>query len=309
MAGTRSGTHWSREWRPDRVIDLSAQIGPLRRGQGDPTWTSTGDGSIFRTSRTPFGPGTQRIRADRPAGVVEFEAWGPGARWLCENGPALLGADDDVSGFEPPAALLGTWQRYPGLRVPKSGRVLESLVPAVLGQRITGKEAKSAWRTLVRKFGALAPMSPRGVELCVCPEAAQWRQIPSWEWHAAGVDRARARTIQNALALDLEKLNAMTPVAASVALRSIAGVGVWTAAETAHRALGDSDAVSYRDYHLAGQVVYALTGARNGTDQDMEELLRPYAGHRYRIQRLVELSVHRLPRRGPRITIQDHRRS
>lgn len=289
------------------MIDLTAQLGPLCRGTGDPTSVVTADGSLWRASLTPQGPASQRIRVDRSAAIVEFEAWGPGAEWICAHGPALLGGDDDIAGFEPPKPLVGVWQRYPGLRVPSSGRVLESLIPAILGQRITAKEAKAAWRILVSKFGTPAPHSPAGASLVVAPAPEVWRQIPSWEWHAAGVDGARSRTIMRALRVDVERLAALPTAEASKALRTIPGVGLWTAAETGQRALGDADAVSYGDYHLAAQVVYALTGERGGNDQDMEQLLRPYAGHRFRVQRLVELSAHRMPRRGPRITIADHR--
>ncbi len=53
--------------------------------------------------------------------------------------------------------------------------------------------------------------------------------------------------------------------AARARLRAVPGVGVWTAAEVAVRALGDPDAVSYGDAHLAANVVHALTGARRTT--------------------------------------------
>ena len=38
------------------------------------------------------------------------------------------------------------------------------------------------------------------------------------------------------------------------------------------RRLGDADAVSYGDFHLAHNVVYALTGETDGTDERMAEL-------------------------------------
>jgi len=44
------------------------------------------------------------------------------------------------------------------------------------------------------------------------------------------------------------------------------GIGPWTAAEVAVRALGDPDAVSVGDYHLPSAVVFAFTGRRRGTD-------------------------------------------
>ena len=86
------------------------------------------------------------------------------------------------------------------------------------------------------------------------------------------------------------------------------GVGVWTAAEVAVRALGDPDAVSYGDAHLAANVVHALTGAQDGDDDAMAALLEPSAGARYRAVRLVELTMPGRPRRGPRYSPLDHRR-
>ena len=90
-------------------------------------------------------------------------------------------------------------------------------------------------------------------------------------------------------------------------LMSISGIGGWTAAEVGQRALGDADAVSFGDYHLAQQVVHAFTGAMDGTDEQMAELMAPFAGHRYRVQRIVETSGISRPARGPRMTIADHR--
>jgi 3-methyladenine DNA glycosylase/8-oxoguanine DNA glycosylase len=86
----------------------------------------------------------------------------------------------------------------------------------------------------------------------------------------------------------------------------VPGVGVWTAAETAQRALGDADAVSVGDYHLAAFVGWALTGERTD-DAGMLALLEPYRGHRYRAVRMLELHVPPQPRRGPRAVPRDYR--
>ena len=43
-------------------------------------------------------------------------------------------------------------------------------------------------------------------------------------------------------------------------LRSIPGIGAWTCAEVRQRSLGDPDAVSFGDYHVAKDVGWALTG-------------------------------------------------
>jgi len=86
----------------------------------------------------------------------------------------------------------------------------------------------------------------------------------------------------------------------------VTGIGIWTAAETLQRSHGDPDAVSVGDYHLAHYVGEALIG-RRVDDDGMLELLEPWKGHRQRVIRLILASGHRFERRGPRITLQDHR--
>nr|WP_257907351.1 hypothetical protein [Janibacter limosus] len=81
-------------------------------------------------------------------------------------------------------------------------------------------------------------------------------------------------------------------------MRSLPGIGVWTAAEVAQRALGDPDSPSFGDYHVAKDVTPALDG-EIGDDARMAELLAPYAGHRYRAQRIIQATAGHRPRRGP----------
>ncbi len=110
-----------------------------------------------------------------------------------------------------------------------------------------------------------------------------------------------------AVAGRLEECSSLPLPAARRRVRAVDGCGPWTVAEVAHRALGDADAVSFGDFHLAGQVVYAFTGAIDGTDEQMARILEPFAGHRYRVQRLIETARITKPARGPRATITDHR--
>lgn len=75
---------------------------PLRRGPGDPAFRVDADGTFWRASRTPAGPGTLRLRGS--AAAMEAEAWGPGAEWLLDTLPALLGDGDDPAAFTPGTA-------------------------------------------------------------------------------------------------------------------------------------------------------------------------------------------------------------
>jgi 3-methyladenine DNA glycosylase/8-oxoguanine DNA glycosylase len=283
-------------------VSVGLALGPLHRGSGDPTQRRGADGAWWRTARTPAGPGTLRLQA--ASGEVEAQAWGPGAEWMVDRVPALLGAADDPVGFRPNHKVIAdTHKRLPHLRLGALGLAFEVLVPAILEQRVTGKEAWRSWRELLRRFGDPAPgPAPTGMRVLPAPET--WRRIPSWEWHRAGVDPGRARTVLAAAerAHRLEESLSLPREVRLSRLRAIPGVGEWTAAEVAQRAWGDSDAVSVGDFHLPALVGWALTG-RPVDDEGMLELLSCYPGHRHRAVRLVELSGLRKPAFGPRMPV------
>lgn len=287
---------------PEGPLDLGLVLGPLRRGSGDPTFRATPDGSVWRASLTPAGPGTLRVFTKGT--VVRGEAWGPGAEWLLEQLPDLLGAADEPDAFAPRHRLLAlTRHRRPGLRLTRTGLVLESLIPSVLEQKVTTLEAYQAWRLLVRKYGEPAPGPAADGRLWVMPAPRTWALIPSWEWHRAGVDNKRASTILRAVrvAARLEEAVGMEPAAAQARLELVPGIGPWTSAETVQRSHGAPDAVTVGDLHLPGIVGWALAGDRDADDAAMLELLEPYAGQRHRAARLILLSGRTPPRRAPRM--------
>lgn len=295
-------------WRPGRPVDLRATLAPLRRGPGDPAQRVDADGAVWRCWRTAGGPATVRLVVDAAAGGVQAQSWGPGAEEALAAVPDLLGARDDPQGFRPahPAVRDG-WRRHPGWRVPRTGVVLDALVAAILEQKVAGVEAHRSWRELLLRFGAPAPGPVPAMR--VPPDAETWRRVPSWEWHRAGVDAKRAEAIAGAVrrAVALERTTALAHHDADVALRSLPGIGPWTSAEVRQRAHGDPDAVSVGDYNLPALVGTVLAG-RPVDDAGMLELLEPYAGHRYRAIRMVELSGVRVARRAPRATLRDYRR-
>ena len=280
-------------------------LAPQRRGPGDPCYQLDAERAIWRTSLQPSGPVTARIARSAPDAVT-CQSWGEGAEEFLDALPTFLGADDDPSGFRPVHPVIAAAaKRVPHLRMGRTGRVLEALIPAVIEQRVPGADAFRAWRLLVTKFGSPAP-GPAPARMRVPPSAQAWRRIPSWEFHRANVDPGRARTVVGCAqrADALERLAGRPAAEAREALTALPGVGIWTAAETAQRAFGDADALSVGDYHVSKMIGWTLTG-RPVDDAGMLELLEPERPHRYRAVRLLEASgLAYEPRRGARLPVQ-----
>lgn len=256
--------------------------------------------------RTPEGTVALRIQADSQAGVINAEAWGSGATWALDRLPRLLGADDDPSGFVPPPELNDAWRRFSHWRIGASDLVFESLLPTILEQKVTGQEAFAAYRRLVLHFGEEAP-GPADLGVRLAPDAATVAQLPSWEWLKLPVDQGRSKPAIGAarVASSLERTRERGSEALDQALRSLPGLGVWTSAEVRARVLGDADAVSFGDYHVAKNVGWALVG-RAVDDEELKFILEPYRPHRFRIQGLVQLANLGRPRRGPRMAPRRH---
>ena len=350
-----------RDWQVPFAVSIRLALGVQGRGRGDPTFQSDSAGTIWRTSLTPAGPGTIRVFRTaagqiQPSAVsgdtadavsaetlpgeatrVRAQAWGPGASWLLGQLPAALGFYDDISGFDPDVhpVIRDAARSHPGLRLGRSGRLMEALVPAILEQKVVVLEAHRAWKILLANFGT-APPGPAPAGMRVFPPPGVWRRIPSWEWHRAGAEGVRAETIIRvaSVADTLERLLAASHEEADRKLRTIPGIGVWTSAEARQRAAGDPDAVSVGDYHLSNVVGWFLAGRDRTDDGGMLELLAPFKGHRHRVTRLIGLSgrggmggggqggggqggVPRAaaqarygggpPRRGPRMPARDYR--
>ncbi|MET3960205.1 3-methyladenine DNA glycosylase/8-oxoguanine DNA glycosylase [Marmoricola sp. OAE513] len=293
----------TRTWTPNWPCPVGAVLRVHRRGAGDPTYQVLPDGAHARAMRSPDGPVTLRVEPLDSAGRVVAQAWGSGATWALDHLPTMLGADDDPSGFEPHHDVVAAeWKRQPHWRLGRTGLVMESLVPTIIEQKITGQEAFGAFRTLVRRYGERAP-GDLGLLLQPTPETL--RTIPSWEWLKIPVDGGRSRPLLAAarVASSIERAGRASFEEFDRRLRSIPGIGVWSSGEVRATALGDPDAVSFGDYHIAKNITWALTGEQ-GDDDALAELLTPYAGHRHRVQHLLAGAGR--PRRGPRMSPRTH---
>ncbi len=235
---------------------------------------------------------------------MRAQAWGAGAAWSLEAAPDLVGAADTAEGFSPHDDVVADlWRRRRGLRLTRTHVIMPALVAAILEQKVTGSEARRAWRGLVMATSEPAP-GPGG--LWLPPDPNRVAALPYFAFHRFGVERKRADLVRavSARARRLEALEVLSPDEARARLQAHRGIGPWTAGEVARLALGDADAVSVGDYHLPHLVSWMLAGEPRGTDERMLELLEPYRGHRGRVQQLLEAGGATAPKFGPRTEIR-----
>lgn len=280
-------------------IDLMGSLRPLVASHQDPTIRLRRD-RVARASRTPDGPATIAIERVG-ARVFDARAWGPGAAWALEHVPGLVGAHDDLTGFDPdPHPFVARAARSrPGLRIVRTSRIDDVLVATILAQRVTSSEAARSWTRIVRAWGEPAP-GPYG--LLLPPPPARLARTPYWAFHRFGIERSRATSIAMACraveclqdAIELPRDQALARFAA------VPGLGPWTAAHVLRVAAGDADLVEVGDFHVKHHIGWNLAGEPRGSDERMLELLAPFCGHRGRVVRLVLAAGRRPPSYGPR---------
>jgi 3-methyladenine DNA glycosylase/8-oxoguanine DNA glycosylase len=280
-----------------RPLDLGTTLGPLAHGRGDRT-IHLGRGETWLAFRTPDGPATLRLVIEGHA-VLRAVAWGDGVARALDGVPELVGEADRPEDFVARHRVLREIERRnPGMRLPRTRRVLHALVPAVLEQKVTGTEAFRSYAALLRRYGEPAP-GPG--DLVLPPTAETLAGLPYHAFHPLGIERRRADAIRRAAGRAAWLEAAATADEAERRLRSVPGVGPWTVAEVLRTAFGDPDAVSVGDFHIPHSVAWALAGEPRAGDARMLELLEPYRGQRGRVQRLLEVGRVVAPRRGPRL--------
>lgn len=285
------------------TLDVGRTLAPLRSGGSDPT-SALDSETYWKALRTSSGPATVAARPTG-AGEVTFWAWGPGAGTALSKVDRWLGLDDPLEEFDPslhPVVERLSRARH-GVRMGTFGQVFERLVPTILGQLVIAAEAKRSYMRLAAAFGTAAP-GPRPLRLA--PDAETIAELGSHHFHSVGVERKRSETIQRVarIAERLEGLTEVPPATAYGILGSIRGIGPWTIASVGRTAFGDADAVIVGDYNLPHTVAWALEGRRRSNDDEMLQLLEPFAGHRGRVQGMLK-GAGKPPRHGAKLPFRE----
>ena len=276
-----------RRWRPGRPLDLGAGPRADAPGQRRPDASGTSPGvGIWRATRTPDGPATTRLpgaarrRRRRGAGLGAGRGLGAGGRCRTCSAPPTT-----PTGFEPGHPVLATaWRRHPGWRVPRSRpRPGGTACRPSSSRRSPAARPGGPCAPLVRQYGEPAPgpvdqlpgglrvppvaahLGPRAV-LGVAPGRRRPVPLPDRR------DRRRLRRPARGARRRCRRPRRPTR------LRSLPGIGVWTAAEVGQRALGDPDAVSVGDFHLVVAGRLGAGRARRSTTTRCSSCSSPTAG-------------------------------
>lgn len=293
----------SRELSLDAPFDLRRSWAPLARGARDPTTRVSRD-EVWRATRTPDGPATFRL-AGVGAGRFVVESWGDGAAWVLDRAPDLIGTDDDPPAPKDfPSPLREHARAAAGIRLVKTHRIYELMLPVVLEQLVTGPESKRAFGNLVREHGEPAPGPTDG--LLLPPDPHRLRRVDADAWLYLGILRKQGETLRRVAlkAHRMEEADTMSAPDAERRLTALPGIGPWTAGTVMLYGMGHADAVPVGDYHLPNTVAFNLAGEERADDARMLELLEPYRGNRGRVVRMLESGGSAAPRRGPRRPIR-----
>jgi 3-methyladenine DNA glycosylase/8-oxoguanine DNA glycosylase len=144
----------------------------------------------------------------------------------------------------------------------------QALVRGVAGQLIRASEAYTIERRLV------CDLMPAAGGLRLPPEAADLAAAHPARFERAGLSPARAAALSRAAALDWDALPSQPTERIEARLRSVRGIGPWTAAVVLVRGFGRLERGLVGDLGLV-RLASALAG-RRAEAEDTRRLLEPY---------------------------------
>ena len=272
----------------------------LQMGKHDPSLRLSENRCVF-TQHTPDGPVevelTHSTNHDSP---VIARCWGLGGEWILEHLPQILGFVDDPTQFQPTTARLRRLhQQHLGMRMTHLPLVAPQVVKVILMQLVSWRDAVGSWRRLLERWGA---ESPGPNNLRIPPSLADLRARQPFELIECGIIPKLIRTLKNVATVErhLEHAATLGPEEFKTRMLKTPGIGEWTTQYVLGTALGQSDALITGDYGLPNTVAWYFKRQDRADDARMIELLEPYAGHRFRVVRLLWIGGIQAPRRGPR---------
>jgi AraC family transcriptional regulator of adaptative response / DNA-3-methyladenine glycosylase II len=237
------------------------------------------DGIFRRSLRLPHGPAVVELGDDGEAvrcalALADPRDLGPAVarcRRLLDLDADPVAVDETLDGEALLADLVGA---VPGRRSPGAVDAAELAIRAVLGQGITVAAARTLARRLVEDHGEVLA-TPLGGVTHLFPTSAVLAGLDPASLPGPAVRRAALHELAEALATGELVLDAGADRReAARRLRAIRGIGPWTAAYVAMRALADPDVF------LPGDIALRAAVTRRGGPGDPRGMAAVAAGWR-----------------------------
>jgi DNA-3-methyladenine glycosylase II len=180
-----------------------------------------------------------------------------------------LGVDRDLTEFYAAAAAI-PWLhplalQFRGLKPPRYRTLWEAFVNAVVYQQVSLHAASAVVQRIIQAFGT--PLESEGVPVSLFPEAGRVLAAPDAELRGLGLSSGKLATLRRAAdaiatgTLDSDSLEHLPSTDAAARLRSIKGIGPWTATVILLRGFGRLDVFPMNDSGVARNLSHATGSA------------------------------------------------
>jgi DNA-3-methyladenine glycosylase II len=246
-------------------LDLTASV--LRRLSTNLVDVLTPDGVYLRVLRDSDRPILVRVSSRKPGALsVALEGERRAHPRALETVRRMLGTDRTLREFDRGAARI-PWLRPLALRMrgvkpPRYPTLWEACVNAIVFQQVSIHAASAILRRYVVTLGSPLEL-PAGPALHAFPDADVTLRANDDVLRAAGLSAnkiAALRRVAQTLVsgtLDERMLEERSSVEAAAMLRSIKGIGPWTATVILLRGLGRLDVFPMNDSGVAGSLAFA----------------------------------------------------
>jgi DNA-3-methyladenine glycosylase II len=183
-----------------------------------------------------------------------------------------LGVDRDLTEFYHAAASL-PWLdplavQFRGVKPPRYRTLWEAFVNAVVYQQVSLHAASAVVQRVIRAFGTR--LESEGVSVYLFPEAERVLAASDDDLRRLGLSAGKLATLRRAAdaiaagTLDADSLEQLPSAEAAARLRSIKGVGPWTATVILLRGFGRLDVFPMNDSGVTGNL--SLAAGSNAVD-------------------------------------------
>ncbi|MEE2755392.1 MAG: hypothetical protein VYA30_01970 [Myxococcota bacterium] len=267
-----------------------------RFGQWDPTQTLSNDRFV---KVTHFDGAITVIDATRDKTRLSVDVISAGTLFDRQTIEALFGLHRAPLRVTGHPTLERLSRKLPGLHLGVSVSLGYDLIRTVFQQLIEWRDAAKIWRQWVLKFGS--QVAPNGL---YCPPSFEdIQRHPLGHLQACGLSLKRAAVVRELARLGnrLDGWVGDDETSLSRRLRTIPGIGNWTIEHCLGFSTNTPDVVITGDYQLPHTVAWVLANEERADDARMFDLLAPWRGQRWYVQRIIFGSDIRAPRRGPRL--------